>query len=168
MTTRLTAVLLAVLIFGSCDGGLEPPGAPDAGFGGTIRFVRASWPPADSIYGLWVFTSQNALTDSSAIFSGLFSNPPTIYLYPGLTGSLDLLPADSLAYVIKPIPGTYVYTGVIQQTEPAISARALRIVGLFTKPGPGFVPDTIRIAAGEFMSGIDIAVDFDNVPPQPF
>lgn len=168
MVTRITAVVLVALVFGSCDGGLEPPSPLEAGFGGTIRFVRSSWPPADSIYGLWVFTSQEALVDSSAILTGLFSNPPTIYLYPGLGGSLGLLPTDSLPYVIRPVPGTYVYTGVIQQTEPAISASALRVVGLYTKPGPGFVPDTLRIAGGEFIDGIDIAVDFHDIPPQPF
>ncbi len=99
-----TAALLVVLVCASCDGGLEPPPAVKPGFGGTIRFVRSSWPAADSIYGLWTFTSQQALADSAAIFTGLFSDPPTIYLYPGLTSSLGLLPADSIKYEIYPAP----------------------------------------------------------------
>ena len=168
MTARLAALLCFLLVLVSCDGGLAPPPAAQPGFGGTVYFVRSSWPPADSIFGLWVFTSQEYLADSTAIFTGLFSNPPTIYLYPGLTGSLSLVAIDSIAYSLNPVPGTYAYTGVIQQTEPVLGAGALRIVGLLSKPGPGFVPDTIRVFGGEYTSGIDMIVDFYNVPPQPF
>lgn len=168
MTARLSSALIIVIIFARCDGGLAPPIAEKPGFGGTVRFVQSSWPPADSIFGLWVFTSQSVPADSSAIFAGLFASPPTIYLYPGLTGSLTEVPVDSISYAIYPAPATYVYTGVIQQMTPNISAGALRVVGLYKKPLPGFVPDTLRVVASEFISGIDIDVDFTNPPPQPF
>jgi hypothetical protein len=152
----------------SCDKGLEPPPAVKPGFGGTVRFVRSSWPPAGSIYGLWVFTSQLYPSDSTAILTGLFSDPPTIYLYPGLTGSLSLVPVDSVTYAIYPAPATYVYTGLIQQTTPVLTVGGLRIVGLYCKPLPGFVPETLVVNAGEYTSGIDMTVDFHNIPPQPF
>lgn len=168
MTARLTAAVFIVLTLARCDGGLAPPEAQKPGFGGTIRFVRSSWPPADKIFGLWVFTSQSVPSDSTAIITGLFSNPPTIYLYPGLTGSLSEVPVDSVTYAIYPAEGTYVYTGVIQQTTASISAGGLRVVGLYVKPIPGFVPETLRVAGVEFITGIDIGVDFANPPPQPF
>jgi len=168
MKARLTAALIIVMTLTRCDGGLAPPVADKPGFGGTIRFVRSSWPPADSIFGLWMFTSQNVPSDSSAIFAGLFSDPPTIYLYPGLTASLSEVPVDSVSYAIYPAAATYVYTGIIQQMTPAISAGGLRVVGLYQKPGPGFVPETLRVVASEFITGIDINVDFQNPPPQPF
>ena len=164
----MTAVLLMVLGIASCDGGLGPAPEQKAGFEGTIRFVRTSWPPADSIFGLWVFTSQEYLSDSTAIFTGLFTTPPTIYLYPGLTGSLSLAPMDSVTYVLYPVAGTYAYTGVIQQTSPAISAGNLRIVGLYRKPVPGFIAETLSVRPAEFIGGVDIAVDFNNPPPQPY
>ena len=168
MNSRLKAALIIVITLAGCDGGLAPPVAEKPGFGGTIRFVRSTWPPADSIFGLWMFTSQTVPSDSSAIFAGLFADPPTIYLYPGLTGSLSEVPLDSVSYAIYPAAGTYVYTGIIQLTTSTISAGGLRVVGLYLKPGPGFVPETLRVESSEFLTGIDISVDFHNPPPQPF
>jgi len=168
MTARLVAAITIALALSGCDGGLAPPVADKGGFGGTIRFVRSSWPPADSIFGLWLFTAQSVPSDSTAIFAGLFSDPPTIYLYPGLTASLSEVPVDSLSYAIYPAPATYVYTGVIQQTTSSITTGGLRVVGLYTKPLPGFVPETLRVEGSMFITGVDIDVDFANPPPQPF
>ena len=82
MKILLTLVIAASLV--SCDHGLEPPQRVEPGFGGTITFVKDSWPPQDSLVNLWVFASQIYPLDSSSVFTGLFANPPSIYLYPSL------------------------------------------------------------------------------------
>lgn len=162
-------LLLAAIVASSlsCDHGLEPPPIVEPGFGGTIYFEKGTWPVSDSLVNLWLFASQQYPLDSSKIFTGLFSNPPTIYLYPATDKNLPLF-VDSVSYRFNLPPGTYKYVGVLQHAANDISVSSLRVVGLYGTNDLPPLPIPIIVSDFNFSSGIDIRVNFRKLPPQPF
>lgn len=160
-----------LLLFLSCDHGLELPPLVEPGFGGTIHFVQATWPPAtsDSLQSLWLFASQIYPLDSSNVVAGLTSDPPRIYVYPSLTGNLPFF-VDSVLYAIHVPPGLYRYIGVIQRYRPGslTDTKNYRIVGVFEDPATPGQARSLTVREYEFSSGVDVYVDFYHLPPQPF
>jgi hypothetical protein len=87
-----------------------------------------------------------------------------------LSGTLPFF-IDSLSYSFPLRSGTYKYVGVIQQTNSDLAGqgiRVFRVVGLYkdstnlSQPGSVVVNDSAQV------KGINIDVDFRNLPPQPF
>ena len=165
-------LVLCTIAWMSCDGGLSPTPPPKPGLGGTVYFAKGTWPGTptspDSLSNLWIFASQIYPLDSSLVINGLFSNPPTIFLYPS---PIDNLPfyLDSVQYFF-PLPvGTYKYIGVIQHIAPDFnSIRSLRVVGFAKDPTDLALPLRSQVMDGSVTSGININVDFHTPPPQPF
>ncbi len=164
-------LIILCLILVACDGGLAPPPPIELGLSGTVHFTPGSWPSSDSLVGLLIFASQVYPLDSAKVYSGLFSNPSTIFAYPSLSGSLPLSHVDSISYSFPLPSGTYKYIGVIQQTNSDISIhgiRVFRVVGFYkdsidsSQPGIVIVNDTYQVRR------VNINVDFRNPPPQPF
>ena len=156
-----------VLLSISCDHGLEPPLSVEPGFGGIIYFEKGTWPAADSIVNLWVFASQVYPLDSAKVFGGLFSNPPTIYLYPALDKNLPLF-VDSVSYKFNLPPGRYEYVGVLQRFANDLNVRSLKVVGMFgTNDSPPF-PIPIVVSTSSFVTRVDIKANFHKPPPAPF
>ncbi len=156
----------------SCDGGLSPTPPPKPGLRGTIHFASGTWPgtPAspDSLSNLWVFASQQYPLDSALVISGLFSNPPTIYLYPSFVENLPFY-VDSAQYSFDLPIGLYKYIGVIQHISPDyMSIRSLRVVGFASDPTDATKPLQVMVREGMITTGININVSFHNPPPQPF
>jgi hypothetical protein len=160
-------VVAIVLLFISCDHGLEPPASVEPGFGGTIYFEKGTWPAADSIVNLWLFASQQYPLDSTKIFTGLFSNPPTIYLYPATDKNLPLF-VDSVSYKFNLPPGKYGYVGVLQHIANDINVSSLKVVGLFGTNDLPPLPVPIIVSDFNFVSGVNIRVNFRKPPPSPF
>jgi len=163
---------LCAIVWMSCDGGLSPTPAPKPGISGTVYFAKGTWPGTpsspDSLANLWVFASQVYPLDSSLVISGLFSNPPTIFLYPSVIENLPFY-ADSVQYSFSLPVGTYKYVGVIQHISPDYNTiRTLRVVGLAKDPADSTSPRRVQVLDGLVTPGIDINVDFHNPPPQPF
>jgi hypothetical protein len=157
-------------LLAACDGGLAPPPPVELGFSGTVYFTPGSW-PTDSLINLWIFASQIYPLDSTKVYSGLFSVPNTIFLYPSINQSLPLSEVDSIPYSFPLSSGTYKYVGVIQQVSLDLinrGVRVFRVVGFYkdstnlSQPGSVIVNDNYQVR------GIDIQVDFRNPPPQPF
>ena len=166
MMKRASLLIIAVLVL-SCDHGLAPPASVEPGFGGTLSFEKGTWPPIDSLFNLWVFASQVYPLDSAKVLQGLFSSPPTIYLYPALDKNLPFL-VDSVSYSFKLPVATYRYVGVIQRFAAEINVRNLRVVGMYgTKDSPP-IPIPVIVNDGAFTAGIDFHVNFRKPPPQPF
>ena len=169
-TMKFAFVILVCLLLASCDAGLAPPPPAEIGFSGTVYFTSGSWPPADSLVSLWVFASKNYPLDSAAVFTGLFSAPPTILLYPDMSKSLPFF-VDSITYMF-PLPlGTYKYVGVIQQTSSDLLTRGIRVfrvVGFFKDPAAPAQPGMVTVNESSPSNGINIQVDFHNPPPPPF
>jgi hypothetical protein len=157
---------LAVLLF-SCDHGLAPLPPAEPGIGGTVYFAKETWPPADSLVNLWIFASQVFPLDSQKVFQGLFSNPPTIYLYPAFDKNLPLF-GDSAAYRFSLPRATYYYVGVLQRMANDINIRSLKVVGVYGTSDTPPVPIAVVVTEDTFVTGIDIRVNFRKPPPQPF
>ena len=159
-------VLVAVLLL-SCEPGLSPPQGVEPGFGGTIVFQKGTWPPADSLFNLWVFASQIYPLDSTKVFEGLFADPPAIYLYPAIDQNIPFF-VDSLSYAFSLPPASYRYVGVLQRFAYEISVRSLRVVGVYgTNDDPPLAIPVI-VSQSQFVGGINIRVNFHKLPPQPF
>jgi hypothetical protein len=163
----IISFLLCFLLI-SCDGGLAPS-RTKVGFSGTVRFL-GTWPPQDSLITLLIFASEVYPLDSAKVISGLFSDPATIFMFPGLNQSLPLN-VDSIPYSFILPPGIFKYIGVIQQVDPDFAnrgIRAFRVIGFYSDSTDPALPGTVHIQEGEMTSGIDIDVDFQNIPIQPF
>ena len=165
-------LVLFAVVWISCNGGLSPSPPPIPGISGTVYFADGTWPGTpfspDSLSNLWIFASQFYPLDSSLVIGGLFSSPPTIFLYPSFVENLSSY-VDSVRYFF-PLPvGTYKYIGVIQHIAPDFSTiRKLRVVGVAKDLSNPTVPRVIRVTDGFIESGIDVNVDFHNPPTQPF
>lgn len=159
------AILLLVLVAG-CNAGLEPP-PPEPGIGGEILFVQNSWPPLDSLQGLWLFASKEYPLDSSRVITGVLLEPRFIYLYPSLSESLPFF-IDRVRFVFPLEPGVYPYVGVIQQIRSELLVSNFRVVSVLSIPDNDTIPRTVSITDGRFVDGLTLQVDFDNPPPQPF
>ena len=160
----LAAIVVSLL---SCDHGLEPPPSVQPGFGGTIYFEKGTWPASDSLVNLWLFASQQYPLDSAKIFTGLFSNPPTIYLYPATDKNLPFF-VDSVSFTFNVPPGTYKYVGVLQHSANDINASSLKVVGLYGTNDLPPLPIPIIVSDLNFVSGVNIRVNFRKPPPSPF
>ena len=168
---RILFPAILCLLITACDGGLAPPPPMELGFSGTIYFSPGTWPPPDSLLGLWVFASKVYPLDSAKVMAGLFQNPQTIFLYPGLNQSLSLVQVDSLFYSFPLRSGSYKYVGIIQQVNPNFSTqgiRVFRVVGFYKDSVQIFQPGSVEVNDIEQTRGINIDVDFYNPPPQPF
>jgi hypothetical protein len=162
----LTVLLLALTLL-SCDGGLTPPPDVEPGFGGKIVFEPGTWPPTDSLINLWLVASQIYPLDSVKIFSGIFSNPPAIFLYPDFSTSLPLY-VDSVTYAFYLPPATYRYIAILQQFGSEINIRSFRVVGVYGLNGSSADPQSVTLHEFQFIPNINLKVDFHKLPPQPF
>ncbi|MFH0992170.1 MAG: hypothetical protein V1799_19390 [bacterium] len=157
--------------FAACDGGLEPPTedsiTQEPGISGLITFEKNTWPPADSLIGMWIFASQLYPLDSVLILTGLFSDPPKILLYPDLSTSLPLY-VDSISYRFKLPPGLYRYIGIIQQMKPELAVRSLRVVGVYASTADPSQPVSVSIGNSQLVRNINFHINFYKIPPQPF
>ncbi|HEY4611895.1 MAG TPA: hypothetical protein VII11_02820 [Bacteroidota bacterium] len=105
--------------------------------------------------------------DSIKVFTGIFSNPPRIYVYPSLTSNLPFN-VDTVSYSFLLPPAEYKYIAVIQHFNNEINARALRVVGLYGTASTPPEPVSLTVRDFEFSRNINITVNFHKPPPQPF
>jgi hypothetical protein len=158
------------LLFAACDAGLAPPPPLELGFSGTVHFTPGSWPSTDSLFSLKIFASQIYPLDSAKVYSGLFASPSTIFLFPSLSGTLPFF-VDSLSYSFRLHSGLYKYVGVIQQNNPDLTSHGIkvfRVVGFYKDSLDPSLPGIVEVNDAAQVKGINIDVDFQNPPPQPF
>ncbi len=167
---RLLSVLPLFVVL-ACNAGLSPTPPPKPGISGTVYFANGTWPGTptspDSLVNLWIFASQVYPLDSSLVFNGLFSSPPTIFLYPSIVQNLPFY-VDSVSYFFSVPLGAYRYIGVIQHIDASFSVRSMRVVGFARNPADTSLPLQTQVSEGTVASGVNIYVDFHNPPPQPF
>ena len=156
MTARRIGIVLGLLwTLSACDHGLEPPPEARPGFGGRITYV-GNWPPADSIYLLAVVAFK--------------SFPPTNIVADILSGNAvyDTALARDVEwqdYQVFTDPAKFEYVVVAQQYGPDIFSQ-WRVIGVYSEDSSQTIPKTVSVSPGTFVSDIDIAVDFDHLPPQ--
>jgi hypothetical protein len=156
MNTRRVGILFFLLwALSACDHGLEPPPAVKPGFSGRITYV-GNWPPADSIYLLAVVAFKTF--------------PPTNILADILSGNAVYDTSlsrnvESQDYQILTDPATFQYIVVAQQYGPDIFSQ-WRVIGVYSDNPSQGTPKSVVISPEMFVTGIDITVDFDHLPPQ--
>ncbi|HLA68601.1 MAG TPA: hypothetical protein VJN65_02780 [Bacteroidota bacterium] len=158
-------IVLSSCILLSCDGGLTLPPEVEPGLSGSLT-VQGPWPPQDSVKTLWIFASQIFPLDSSKIASGILANK--ILLYPSIAESLPYN-FTSLSFNFALPPATYYYVGVLQRFgDNLLDPNSYRVVGVNSDPGSPGIPRTVTVQEFEVVTGMNVTIDFYNLPPQPF
>jgi len=152
-------IVVAVLTCTTCDHGLEPVEPQGPGFGGTLTVVSAI-PPKDSLRDLRVVAFRNY--------------PPQSIPIEVLTGQAVFsetlsLTAKQQSYKVSnsTLKGAFMYVVVAQQYGPALDSN-WRAVGVYNLSGDFTKPSPIDLKNGIYLSGINITIDYYNLPPQPF
>ena len=148
----------------SCDEGLTLPPDVEPGIEGMLT-VSGPWAHPDSIDAIWLFASQIYPLDSALVISGIFQGK--IEIFPSLAGSLPI-GFDTLSFSFELTPATYPYIGVMQWINSnSLDLENFRVVGVYSDPISG-QPLSVQVGDYEIRRGINISVDFYNLPPQPF
>ncbi len=161
----LAALMLTAL---ACNEELGPLHEP-SGFSGVIRFHN--WPPADSIWEMRIVAFAVLPTDSAGIIPLLLAGKAAAY--PPVSG--DYLPTlvDSVVYSFTTVSGTnlqveeYPYVAVMYQYGPNIF-HDWRPAGVYSGLVGSFSPAPLRVLLHRVTPGINIDVDFHNLPPIPW
>ncbi len=160
---KLIFLGLLFVFLASCQEGLEPPSPDEKSFiGGQITFVGGSenWPPEDSVFAVRVVAFKDY--------------PPKDIMTELLSGNayftMESLPfyVDNANYSIEitDTPVTIEYIAVALQFTDAITSQIA--IGVYTVTGDRSQPTPVEILRGQTINDLDIEVDFDNLPPQPF
>jgi hypothetical protein len=160
----LAGMLMLILL--ACDHGLDPAPQQQAaqvtGISGTIYF--SNWPPADSLYDLRIVAFRNF--PPLDIFNEVLNGQALVY--PPISGSEGLpFNVDSVAYTMELETGEFKYITVAQQFGPVYTAD-WRSAGQYDITPQDSLPSAVMIESGVTLEHIDIYVDFDNLPIQPF
>ena len=157
----LPLLLLMIAGLAACeDHGLSPvTDGQTPGFGGVIH-IRSTWPPQDSVRDLRIAAFRNY--------------PPRDILTEVVSGTAVF--SDELPYGVDSIPyrvqgesmnGVFGYIVVAQNYGPD-PFQQWKAVGVYTVTGDVNTPSALDLGSGRFLRGIDVDVDFINLPPQPF
>jgi hypothetical protein len=158
-SAAVIVAMLMVLAVASCDHGLTPVEPQGAGFGGKLTVISA-FPPSDSLLDFRVVAFRNyppkdillELLSGNAVFSDTLSMTKKEQTYTLLNSGLK---------------GAFSYVVVAQRYGPALDSN-WHAVGVYTITGDVTKPSPIDLKGGIFVSGVDITIDFYNLPPQPF
>ena len=158
-TSIVRAVAVTLVFFAaSCDHGLSPE-MGRVGFDGTVTEISPE-APGDSLFNLRVVAVRTF--------------PPGEILAEYLNGTLIfsdalILHEQQQTYRIEAteLKGSFEYVAVAQQYGPN-PFEDWRVVGVYSVSGNSSLPSTVDVGSGTYLRGIDIRVDFLNLPPQPF
>jgi len=166
MKNTVFIIIFITILFIQCDKGLSPYDVEQAqtGISGTVYFKN--WPIQDSLYDIRVVVFRNyppqdivgeVITGRAIVFPGL-SEPDTISFY-----------IDSLTYSMQMEAGLWEFLAVAQQFGPDLY-NDWRVVGQYVEPETEHdsLPSPITLQEGDFLSDLNIQVNFDSLPPQPF
>jgi hypothetical protein len=148
----------------SCDHGLkpiEPDQIEKTGISGTIYYTN--WPPADSLFDLRlvvfkIYPPENIIDELSA---------GRAYVYPAIGEESLPFFVDSMSYIMELNPGYYEYITIAQQYGPNVFTDWLA-AGQYDTLFSEEVPTPITVNSGELLEDLNIWVNFDSLPPQPF
>ena len=157
-------LLLVIVFLIACNHGIAPTDAPDepqnpGGISGQIYYQN--WPPAEEVKNLKVIVFVEYPPDD--IFNEVQSGRAIVYPSE-LSVSLPQF-VDSSYYEVQLEPGIYEYVVVAQQYGGLLDWRA---VGHYTTTNSDSVPSPVVVLSDSILPDIDIYVDFNNLPIQPF
>ena len=157
------------LVNSGCNHGLSPALVATtlaSGFGGTI-YYRGEWPDNVGQNKLVASKVYRRFHDINEILS-LVLTTDSIRVFPSASLS-DNLPTnvDSSSYKFHLQPAEYRYVAVVQAHGDPLDFANWKIVGVYGDSVNGF-PRTVDVGQDQIVNGIDLVVDFDHPPPQPF
>ncbi len=158
----VSLILIVIIGLPACDHGIAPPTEvlPVSGkINGTISY--RNWPDLSTIRNLKVvvftkFPPGNILEE--------VINGKAVVYPPELNESLPQ-GVETTAYTMELPAGTYEYVVVAQQFGGLYDWRA---VGQYDTTPQDSLPTAIVVTGGSDIGNIDIPVDFDHLPIQPF
>lgn len=150
-------LLIFIFLFISCDGGLEPP--PQSFLKGKVTFVGGvdSWPSQDSVNTMRIVAFLKA--EPTNIVEEVLNNRVYFLEIPSFVDEyyFELL--------IPNPPQDLNYIAVAWQFSDSFFDQLA--AGVYTESGDNTKPSSVQIEFGKD-SEIEIFVDFNNLPPQPF
>jgi hypothetical protein len=157
-------IILSLILY-SCDMGLAPKEpAKKSYISGEISYKggKDKWPPADSVFEIRLVAFKNyPLSDSSSILRELTDG--NAYF------TLDTLPRfvekSYYSLEINDPPVLLKYIAVAQRYGNLFQWR---VIGVYTESGDNLKPSSLLVNPGDSLKNINIQVDFQNLPPQPF
>ena len=163
--SKYVIVLYVFLVYiYSCNHGLKPTAPQEleqAEIRGTISY--SNWPPADSLFDLRlvvfkIYPPENIFEEISA---------GRAFVYPAIGNEGLPFYTDSTTYVMQLDPGYYGYIAIAQQYGPNLFTDWLA-AGQYDTLFSDELPTSITVISGDLLQDINIKVDFDSLPPQPF
>ncbi len=154
-----TIIFIIISLFlSSCDKGLEPLGEDKtAKLNVRVSFVN-DWPKKDSVIGLRVAAFK--LPPSESLLQEISNGNATI---SDLITDYNIN-SKNIEFIYSDLPLNLMYIVVAWQYESDLTSQ--RIVGVYNTSNKN-VPGTINLNFGETVN-IDIEVDWNDFPPQPF
>jgi hypothetical protein len=151
------------LFFISCNEGLSPPKVDEATvIKGKINFTSglSSWPSLDSLKDLRIAFFQN-YPDSANILNDFVTG--------NLTFTEDSIPYFVESYefiqIVKKVPVEFNYICVAQNYAGLLEWK---VIGLYSINDDNITPKKLIIDKEGIYNNININVNFNNLPPQPF
>lgn len=165
----IAAIVIAFFAFISgCDKGIEPADelvVGQMGFSGKVTFT-GNWP-------------QGIKRTHIVVFKNIIQSANDFGL-PNLSFVIDSIPYRSTSYTYNSIdnnyisfftlsPGNYNYVVVVQSKvlDLSLERKDYTVVGIYYNGNDFSKPGTMKIQNGVITTGVDINVDFNNLPPQP-
>lgn len=165
MKQNIVIYTLLIFILYSCDMGLAPKEPSKKSYiSGEISYKggKDKWPPADSVIEIRLVAFKNfPLSDSSSILRELSDG--NAYF------TLDTLPRfvekSNYSLEITDPPVLLKYIAVAQRYGNLFQWR---VIGVYSEAGDSLKPLSVMVNPGDSLININIEVDFQNLPPQPF
>ena len=163
---KINIILLLILIWlSACNEGLAPPPSGCKTYlNGLITYKGgvSAW-PAESVYAIRVAAFKNyPFSDNSSIITEI-ENGNAYVNFTSLPLRVDTC---GFSFEIKDTPVDLKYIAVaLQYNDTDITAE--KVVGIYTETGDRTKPSSIIINKCDSVF-INIIVDFDSLPPQPF
>lgn len=158
-------VILILIFLMACDHGLQPVDKDTlmhSTISGTIYYKN--WSAVGTIEDLRLIVFPDY--PPGDIRTEVLSQRATVFPALGEAG-LPFPDIDSTEYMFEIKPGTYEYLVVAQRYGPD-PFNDWRAVGQYDTLGGDQKPTTITVQGGELLDQLNIVVDFDSLPPQPF
>ncbi len=166
MNHYIKYLLVVAVILVACDHGIDPgepevPALNPSGISGTVFYQN--WPSPDSLYNLKlvIFKSFPPVDIIGEVTSG------SAVAYPEESDENLPYNVDSTNYIVELDTGRYEYIAIAQQYGPGIFFD-WRAVGQYDTTLHDTIPTAIRVLEDSILSNINIYVDFDSLPGQPF
>jgi len=158
----LVVLSVCVFLLFDCDHGLAPTDSETkTGIAGTITY-QDNWPPADSLKNLRLVVFKN-FPPQDIIVEILTGEA---FVYPPIDTTSLAFNVSSQDYTLDLPIGTYEYVAVAQQYGDNLFTD-WRAVGQYDTDSDS-LPTSILLEKNLFLENIDIHVDFEKLPIQPF